>query len=219
MSHAAFGDFGSGNTGTAVGTDFSYLPLLPGLKEIRLLELEDAESCRQLRNVPLNSAPIYYALSYTWGDSTPVAPYSVDGKKILISESLSAALSRIFTFWKEQNRYTSNDEGRRLHVWADAICIDQRSPEEKASQVTIMGEIYKRAKIVMVYLGEDTENQDSGAAMSIISSWAECYDQYHHREYDPGSDRGYGKSFEKLPRLSYDNHLASFFERPWWNRI
>lgn len=82
----------------AVGTDFSYLPLLTGLKEIRLLELEAADSCRQLRYVPLDSAPIYYALSYAWGVSTPVAPYRVDGQKALISKSLSAALARIFTF-------------------------------------------------------------------------------------------------------------------------
>jgi hypothetical protein len=82
-----------------------------------------------------------------------------------------------------------------------------------------MGGIYKRAEMVMVDLGEDTKNQDSGAAMSIIRSWAECDDQYSHREYLPGSDGGYGKSFEMLPSLSHGNHLVSFFERPWWNRV
>ena len=87
-----------------------------------------------------------------------VASYTVDGKKILISKSLSAALVRIFTFCKDRSRYYPHEWqwGRRLHVWADAICIDQSNNEEKASQVTLMSEIYKRANKVMVYLGEDT---------------------------------------------------------------
>jgi len=215
MLHAAFSYFAGRNVGTAVGTDFPYLPLLAGLKEIRLLELEATGSC-QLRYVPLDSAPMYIALSYAWGDPTRVASYSVDGKKILISKSLSAALARIFSFCKDK---IPNNWGRRLHVWADAICIDQSNDEEKASQVILMGEIYKGANKVMVYLGEDTMKQDSGAAISIIRSCAKVYDEYSGDKSRLGGIYWKEKYFEKLPRLSHGNHLVSFFERPWWNRI
>lgn len=63
MLHAAFSYFAGRNAGTAVGTDLSYGPLLAGMKEIRLLEPEAAGSC-QLRYTPLDSAPVYFALSH-----------------------------------------------------------------------------------------------------------------------------------------------------------
>ena len=64
--------------------NLTYTPLITGLAEIRLLQLTSATSAH-LRTVPLDSTPYYYALSYAWGDPTPAAPYTVNGKKILIA--------------------------------------------------------------------------------------------------------------------------------------
>jgi len=41
------------------------------------------------------------------------------------------------------------------YLWADAICINEMDPTEKASQI-LMGEIYSQAKRVLVWLGKDT---------------------------------------------------------------
>jgi hypothetical protein len=41
-------------------------------------------------------------------------------------------------------------------LWADAICINQMDPVEKASQILHMGEIYSQAHRVVVWLGKDT---------------------------------------------------------------
>ncbi|KAI9739864.1 MAG: hypothetical protein M1818_004920 [Claussenomyces sp. TS43310] len=149
---AAFGSSADPAATTAEAADFSYLPLLAGLKEIRLLGLEAARSC-QLRYVPLDLALTYDALSYAWGDPTPVAPYRVDGKKILISKSLSAALARTFTFGKE------NRVWRKQYVWVDAISTNQSNDEEKN-----------------LYLGEDDGKQDSGAAIRAIQNISEVSD-------------------------------------------
>lgn len=41
----------------------------------------------------------------------------------------------------------------RLFIWIDAICIDQTDENEKAMQIPLMSEIYKRAYQVNVWLG------------------------------------------------------------------
>ena len=214
MLQATFSFFGP-NAGTA--GEFAYLPLLAGLKEIRLLELQSAGSC-QLRYVPWDSAPRYFALSYAWGDPKPVATYIVDGKKILISKSLSAALARIYTYYQNERLYNINENGYRLHVWADAICIDQSNNEEKASQVSLMGEIYKQANRVMVYLGEGTTEKENESVIGVIARSARLYDDYSEANYTQGKVSWKMGCFEKLPSLR-GKSLLPFFEQPWWSRV
>jgi hypothetical protein len=42
-------------------------------------------------------------------------------------------------------------------IWIDQICINQNNAKEKASQVQMMGQIYKKAARVTAYLG-NSEN-------------------------------------------------------------
>src|ERR1700722_10487863 len=149
------------------GESLNYTPLIAGLGEIRLLQLTSATSA-QLRNVPLDSTPTYHALSYAWGDPTPVAPYSVNGKNILIAYSLKSALARVWAHYS----------GRAIFLWADAICIDQKNNEEKEGQVRLMSQIYRKASVVVVYLGEDGWLQNSGAAIKAIEACVPWYTQY-----------------------------------------
>ena len=43
-------------------------------------------------------------------------------------------------------------------IWVDALCISQEDLNEKASQVAIIGDIFAKAKTVLVWLGQDREN-------------------------------------------------------------
>lgn len=188
-----------------------HLPLLRGLGEIRLLEPITASSGR-LFNVPRNSAPKYFALSYAWGDPTPVAPYTVGRQKILIPKSLSQALARVY-------KYISESSGKEVYIWADALCINQNDNDEKAAQVAIMDSIYQKAASVLVYLGEDGYGDDSKSAITTISSWG--YDRS-----DPEFDvifwlRSSSRHLNPYKFLSLSNNpaLNSFFSRPWWNRM
>jgi len=107
------------------GEQISHTPLLPGLDEIRVLYLGSPTSA-SMHNVPRNSTPKYVALSYAWGDPRKVAPYKVNGQKVLIPKSLSLALKRLFTYLRQ------SDMGE-VYLWADAICINQADNDEKAS--------------------------------------------------------------------------------------
>lgn len=45
-------------------------------------------------------------------------------------------------------------------IYADAICINQKDNKEKGHQVTLMSEIYRRAKKVLVWLAEHDRNSE-----------------------------------------------------------
>ncbi|RWA12343.1 hypothetical protein EKO27_g2758 [Xylaria grammica] len=86
------------------------------------------------------------ALSYVWGDPSANGGSMIcNGQKIDITLNLWAALCQIWRQWPKKR------------VWVDAICINQNDIPERNQQVTMMGEIYSRARCVVVWLGESTE--------------------------------------------------------------
>lgn len=176
----------------------SHTPLLPSLDEIRVLQLLSPTSAA-MHNVPRNSAPKYVALSYAWGDPRPVAPYTVNGQRILIPKSLSLALKQVFTYLRRQR-----DVGE-IYLWADAICINQADNDEKACQVASMKSIYQRASAVIVHL--DAHNSLSDGAYAVTNSW------FWYKQV------GGHQSRSELPGLSGHRTLVSFFNQPWWNRV
>ena len=101
---------------------------------------------------PLESAPPYIALSYTWGSpdepkrpvfvqENPNDPQDERFHLIEVSENLFQALRQV----------TPRDD--IVHIWADAICINQADNQEKSWQVKQMWEIYQKARYVYMWLG------------------------------------------------------------------
>ncbi|KAI1759160.1 HET-domain-containing protein [Hypoxylon sp. FL1150] len=119
--------------------------------EIRLLEVIEAPSepteLITFRGTTrkLNHQPEYKALSYCWGDDTKRLPIEVNDKIIYFSESLVHAL------------YSVKAKPGDL-LWADAICINQGDPVEKANQVRLMHLIYSKAEATIIWLGSEGPN-------------------------------------------------------------
>ncbi|KAI1112631.1 heterokaryon incompatibility protein-domain-containing protein [Nemania sp. NC0429] len=87
----------------------------------------------------------YTALSYVWGDPTPVDNILLDGQELGITASLGAALRDI---------RDGDDTHQHTHrLWADAVCIDQHNIPERNHQVALMGQIYSRAGDTVIHLG------------------------------------------------------------------
>jgi len=86
----------------------------------------------------------YEALSYAWGpepkSKTAQRSIAIDGNRFPVSENLWLALFHL--------RF----ESTRV-LWIDAICIDQGNLSERNQQVAMMGLIYSRASMVIVWLG------------------------------------------------------------------
>lgn len=130
---------------------YKHLPLA-GPNVIRLLQLhprtKDNELSCNLVHVNHGGETRYEALSYAWGPPrfTEKLLIRVDrddpsDAHMMITENLSEALLALCL----------DDKPR--YLWVDAICINQSNIEEKNHQVAQMGDIYRNAEKVIVWLG------------------------------------------------------------------
>lgn len=53
-------------------------------------------------------------------------------------------------------------------LWIDAICINQSDIKEREEQVARMAHIYKRARRVVVWLGDTDEDHNGGLALRTM---------------------------------------------------
>ena len=134
----------------------------------------------QLITVPLAKCPPYVTLSYTWVEPEPVEdptaaifkkvprcfPIKCGGRFILCTRNLRNALRRLRQIDDSQNtapaesdlgkigaNFREYNKGSHLY-WIDAICINQEDPQERSTQVLLMGKIYGQAQCTIVWLGE-----------------------------------------------------------------
>lgn len=126
---------------------FRYSPLSNTAQQIRLVRLRKESACSA--NIPqceievfeLTEAPLFTALSYTWGAPSPTFDIVVNRGKLKVRENL-------FMFLKA---YHSRD-----YIWIDQICIDQSNVLERNHQVSMMASIYSQCFSVIVWLGTMT---------------------------------------------------------------
>jgi len=128
-------------------------------QDIRILELLSAAGNNEpircnLEVVSLYDLPEFEALSYTWGepDDDPQFQIWLNGALVRIRQNLWYALQRLRFIIR--GPYT--DRARRL--WIDALCINQDDIEERNHQVAFMGHIYRHARVVLVWLGNEASN-------------------------------------------------------------
>ena len=118
---------------------------------IRLLELFPAASksdclSGHLISTDLTFQPVYEAVSYVWGESSHNEFIAIHDRLIPITPNLHSALIHLRQKTKSRT------------LWIDAVCIQQSVHSERNQQVTIMGDIYRAAKQVVVWLGEAADN-------------------------------------------------------------
>jgi hypothetical protein len=169
---------------------YTPLPRQPGaIRLLRLLPDPDENSLIRCSLFTYDvqegseKAHLYEALSYVWGDPNIVMKIQVSGYPVNVTENLHAALRRLRDHYFERV------------IWVDAICIDQRNPEEVKSQILFMARIYSQASRVLVWLGKAAD--DSDAVLEDLR--AAGSGQQEKRDHDS----------EGLRRL---------LERPWFRR-
>lgn len=132
---------------------YSSVPFKGKDGEIRLIELlpgQDGHPIKVRLFVVNNvTSQPYEALSYVWGSRKHDMTISVNGMALDISLNLADAL-----------RCLRPSQGTGRILWIDAICINQASDAEKASQVALMGHIYRAASEVVVFLGMEADDSD-----------------------------------------------------------
>jgi hypothetical protein len=184
---------------------YIHLPL-KGSCSIRVLSLEPAPNHASplrcsLAELPLDPVPKYSALSYAWDGQSPSSPIECGGGVLKITPNCEFALRQL------------RHERDARNLWIDSICIDQNSPAERNKQVALMGEIYKRAEQVVVWLGESDARTD--LAMQRLSDIGQVGGE---------KDKAHMKStFELLfgvgVRDESEDPIGPVFERPWFYRV
>ena len=123
---------------------FKHEPLRSGSDEIRLLTVHPELSQHGLIQCSLQHASLssakYTCLSYTWGKPNGLKLTMINDQLVLIRRMLFCFLQLA-----RDQQYGP--------LWIDALCINQDDIEERSQQVRLMGKIYRRAKVVLAYLG------------------------------------------------------------------
>jgi len=187
-----------------------YSPLNCARREIRLLSLiPGLQSCRiecRLFTTSFWSGPRYDALSYTWGDPSVEEEISVNGVALKVRRNLWHALRDL------------RDPTRPRLLWIDALCINQNDLEERGKQVAIMGNIYRVAQNVEIYLGP--ESVMTKGTVDLIRQLG-SYIEARIDEYTVRQSHWHVNMAKILDHTGARNHpgLFAFFTLPWFRRV
>jgi len=138
-----------------------YSSLDPAKRQIRLSRMsyspsgeKDSIGC-ELAVFSLDDAPEYTALSYCWGLQDATCEMVVNAESYSVRPNLYSYLLLMV------------HERQETWVYIDAICINQQDLGEKSTQVRLMGDVYRGATEVTVWLGvqSDTLRPTIGVAL------------------------------------------------------
>lgn len=187
-----------------------YQPLPPG-PFTRVLTLEPGHGDQmifgRLEIVELDEALDFEAISYVWGSKRKRKTIFCNEVPTRLTQNLLEALRRI--------RHPSKPRV----VWADAICINQDDNAEKGHQVAFMGQIYSRARRVLIHMA----GEDEGHAPRVASLVAdvECMVRLTLKDIGHGC-RHFPWPDQKMRKVAMeDSRWASFAilsQQPWFQR-
>lgn len=146
----------------------------------------------------------FAALSYAWGDATPVSEIIVNETVVEVRQNLAAFL--------RQFRHLQGDTS--IGLWIDALCINQADGQERNVQVKRMRDIYQQASTVYAWIGPEREDGSEGMDLLLDVSKYNCTTadeckpfltrlQHFPNMYSPSSWRG----------------LYYMVLRPYWGRL
>ena len=148
---------------------------------------------RQLENTASDDL-VYNALSYVWGPPELDAPLICDGQHCRITINLHQALRR----FRKPNK--------RLYIWVDAICINQKDAAERSEQVQLMKQIYEQAEHVLIWLGD--EDEETHLVLRLLGAHRKKADQpWFHVRTEFGAD---------APEWAA---MIRWLNRPWFWRV
>ncbi|KAK6613764.1 HET-domain-containing protein [Botrytis cinerea] len=189
---------------------YQYQSINLGRPSIRLLQLHKGHWSDKIRghfisawfDDPDSIIP-YSALSYTWGYIDKVEEVIIDSARIKVTFNLHMALMHL----------RSQEEDQIF--WIDALCINQENFHEKIHQIRQMGDIYKKAEKVVIWLGRGTEETD--LVMDAMKRLRKASLSWHSAEWRDKASGWVDENNEHLSNLREQMRLI--LDRPWFRRI
>ncbi|KAF7945006.1 uncharacterized protein EAE97_005639 [Botrytis byssoidea] len=193
--------------------------ILPSPTSIRLLEITSKLWCRTkytFHIVELTEAPVFDVVTHSRRDLVPRNHIILcDNKTLRICGDAKNSI--------EIGRDVASKISGKMktrYIWIDSVCINSGDPMDRTAQISMMPEILKKARNVIVGLGKkDAFTSDALKALKTLSlvphdEWSnlvslnwDCQEQYFRRlKIAP---------FQLRSWLS----LIAFFNRPWFSGI
>jgi hypothetical protein len=168
-------------------TDVLYHPLHEG-KIFRILELhsgmEDEPITCSFHYANLDHLHMEYeALSYAWGNRTDEI-YNVKTRRWDSTQSVqcNGHNTEISPRLYQALKYTRLPT-EPVYLWADALCINQNDVTERNHQVTLMSFLYRNARKVLIWIGEQKKNSVYGTYRGMPSAPTEFEDVRAQRAF------------------------------------
>ena len=141
---------------------FAYDLLPPGY--IRLLTpdpVDDSDGYSWSLEVVSLDQPdfVFEALSYVWGSQSETYPIRCNGRSLHVHHNPFTTLPYLSR---------RGDIPPVQAIWIDAICINQEDQEEKRVQIQLMGQLYRTAKKVWVWLGLAEHQEIIPGAVDVL---------------------------------------------------
>jgi energy-converting hydrogenase Eha subunit E len=153
-------------------TYYVYRPLRTEENEIRLIQICKSSPFSRpqysLFSTPLETAPPFDAISYTWDDQRRDKPIAFLEGTIMTTTNVARIL--------QQRRSCL----RTAYVWIDAVCINQNENEneEKEQQMALMARIYARARRTLIWLNNDNPRPSEAMRVAVIFFIIDTVSQY-----------------------------------------
>ena len=204
-------------------TQSHYTPL--DGSEIRLVRFLDNPGQTHLEllieHYRVEDAPPYLALSYVWGDLNETRPIRLNGRPFHVTENLFEAVQHIRSLAPSfAEGLHAEDAQAELHLWIDAVCVDQGSPTEKSTQVARMGRIFSSAYTVPVWLGTP---ESLGLDAVGFTALLQVLDSVSPSKEFTGRLAGAGIARQPHERQSeISKMILSYFkvlDGPWFRRV
>lgn len=160
----------------------------------------------KLKKFRLAEAPPFYTASYVWGEKS----YSNDSAISLKSGSLPvlSSLTPFLNMVCSHKDFSPTD-----WWWIDSLCINLKDVQEREDQVRIMGDIYRAARRVIIWLGEERE-EGSDCAGATAFLW--------HLSCLPPAFRTNKALRAELMESTFSRQWTSvgrLLARKWWSRV
>ncbi|KAI1165991.1 heterokaryon incompatibility protein-domain-containing protein [Nemania serpens] len=200
------------NSGTS-GYQYSALSSIE--PQIRLVTLNAGSWSDELECtvhiVSFDDQLVFETLSYVWGNPHVLKRISLNGQNVEITENLWLAMRRL------------RDPSTHRVIWIDAICINQKDDDEKSQQVAMMGEIYKRCKKCIIWLGESSDNPELGVQSATATRACELLGILATDKHLPElpcfqAVEGQRTNISEQYQAHFEA-LRQLLDLPWWRRI
>lgn len=156
----------------------------------------------------------YEALSYTWGSPELKKVITVYAGQIRVEVQINKRLFDAISSLRLP--------ATKRCLWVDAICMNQSSLAERSIEVQKMGEIYRLAKKVVVFLGSPSRTTQHASCITELFKFLSRPD--HGDVSQNKLSNANGKAADLFRHCGFEqaticNGFIALCCRPWWRRV